>query len=344
MSTTTERTSGVGGRRRRPKPPASPPRRPATAPRRRRPRSRPRARTSVRAQIGRDMLEGWSTQSEAVLKTRIRGTERRGRCRAGPVRPRPQGQSAGRRAVLRRSSSERRRRRSRAGSPPSRRPDGDRTHQALTSGSTTHRGGRRSAGHLGSVSAGSRRFGMADLTGKSCFVTGGSSGIGREIALELGRHGGYRGRRLSPDDKGHDREAEANEVAAEIAAAGGQAYAIGCDVSDPASIDTAIASVVERCGTVDVLVNNAGITRDRSLAKMSRDEWDSVIDTNLSSVFHVTAAGAAAYGPGSATAASSTSAPSSGCTATSARPTMPRRRRGSSASRRPRRSSSPARA
>jgi 3-oxoacyl-(acyl-carrier-protein) reductase len=130
---------------------------------------------------------------------------------------------------------------------------------------------------------------MADLTGKSCFVTGASSGIGREIALELGRHGGTVAVGYLADDEGHDFEAEANEVSAEIAAAGGEAYVIGCDVRDPVSVDAAIASVVERCGSVDVVVNNAGITRDRSLAKMSRDEWDSVIETNLSSVFHVTA-------------------------------------------------------
>jgi 3-oxoacyl-(acyl-carrier-protein) reductase len=130
---------------------------------------------------------------------------------------------------------------------------------------------------------------MADLTGKSCFVTGASSGIGREIALELGRHGGTVAVGYLADDEGHDFEAEANEVSAEIAAAGGEAYVIGGDVRDPASIDAAIATVVERCGSVDVVVNNAGITRDRSLAKMSRDEWDSVIETNLSSVFHVTA-------------------------------------------------------
>jgi len=130
---------------------------------------------------------------------------------------------------------------------------------------------------------------MADLSGKSCFVTGGSRGIGREIALELGRHGGAVAVGYHSDEIGHDHEAQANEVSAEIAAAGGEAYAIGCDVRNPASIDAAIATVVERCGNVDVLVNNAGITRDRSLAKMSRDEWDSVLETNLSSVFHVTA-------------------------------------------------------
>jgi len=67
------------------------------------------------------------------------------------------------------------------------------------------------------------------------------------------------------------------------------AHAIGCDVRDPASIEMAVASVVERFGNVDVLINNAGITRDRSLAKMSQDEWDTVLQTNLSSVFHLTA-------------------------------------------------------
>ena len=130
---------------------------------------------------------------------------------------------------------------------------------------------------------------MADLTGRSCFVTGGSRGIGREIALELGRHGGMVAVGYHTDDIGHDHEAHAKDVTAEIVAAGGQAFAIGCDVRDPASIDVAVASVVERCGNVDVLVNNAGITRDRSLAKMSREEWDSVLETNLSSVFHLTA-------------------------------------------------------
>ncbi len=130
---------------------------------------------------------------------------------------------------------------------------------------------------------------MAELTGKSCLVTGGSRGIGRAIALELGRHGACVAVAYHSDDVGHNHEDQAHEVTAEIAASGGQAYAIGCDVRDSASIETAVAGVIERGGGIDVLVNNAGITRDRSLAKMSQEEWDAVIETNLTSVFHMTA-------------------------------------------------------
>ncbi len=123
---------------------------------------------------------------------------------------------------------------------------------------------------------------VADLQGKVCLVTGGSRGIGRAIALELGRHG-------ASVAVGYARNEEAAaEVAAEIVASGGQSFAFGCDVQDPGAIEPAVASVVERFGKIDVLVNNAGITRDRSLAKMSSEEWDAVLQTNLSSVFHLT--------------------------------------------------------
>jgi acetoacetyl-CoA reductase len=124
---------------------------------------------------------------------------------------------------------------------------------------------------------------MGELTGKACLVTGGSRGIGRAIALELGRHGASVAVGFATN-----KEA-AEEVATEIAASGGQSFAFGCDVQDPDSIESAVASVAERFGKIDVLVNNAGITRDRSLAKMSADEWDAVLQTNLTSVFHLTA-------------------------------------------------------
>jgi acetoacetyl-CoA reductase len=124
---------------------------------------------------------------------------------------------------------------------------------------------------------------MVDLTGEACLVTGGSRGIGRAIALELGRHG-------ASVAVGYAHNAEAAEaVIAEITGSGGQSCAFLCDVRDPEAVESAVATVVERFGKIDVLVNNAGITRDRSLAKMATEEWDDVLQTNLDSVFHVTA-------------------------------------------------------
>ena len=118
---------------------------------------------------------------------------------------------------------------------------------------------------------------FASLEGKLALVTGGSRGIGRAIALELGRAGatvvvGYR----------TGRE-EAEVVAGEI-----EGRAVQADVSDA---DSAKA-LVEAAGEVDVLVNNAGLTRDGVLARMSDDDWRTVIDTNLSSVFYTCRAAA----------------------------------------------------
>jgi 3-oxoacyl-(acyl-carrier-protein) reductase len=123
---------------------------------------------------------------------------------------------------------------------------------------------------------------MNELTTKACLVTGGSRGIGRAIALELGRRGacvavGY----------ANNKEA-AEQVVAEIATSGGESFSVGFDVADSEAVGPAVASVIERFGKIDVLVNNAGITRDRSLAKMSNEEWDAVLQTNLGSVFHLT--------------------------------------------------------
>jgi 3-oxoacyl-[acyl-carrier protein] reductase len=118
---------------------------------------------------------------------------------------------------------------------------------------------------------------FASLEGKLALVTGGSRGIGRAIALELGRAGadvvvGYR--------TGRD---EAETVAAEI---GGRA--VEADVSDAESAK----ALVEAAGDVDVLVNNAGLTRDGLLVRMSDEDWRTVLDTNLSSVFYTCRAAA----------------------------------------------------
>ena len=112
---------------------------------------------------------------------------------------------------------------------------------------------------------------FASLEGKTALVTGGSRGIGRAIALELGRAGanvvvGYRTAR---------EEAEA--VASEISG-----RAVEADVSDPESAK----ALVEEAGDLDILVNNAGLTRDGLLARMSDEDWRTVIDTNLSSIFY----------------------------------------------------------
>jgi 3-oxoacyl-[acyl-carrier protein] reductase len=112
---------------------------------------------------------------------------------------------------------------------------------------------------------------FASLEGKTALVTGASRGIGRAIAAELARGGasvvlGYR-----------SGAEEAQALAAELGA-----RAVQADVSSAADA----ARLVEEAGDVDILVNNAGVTRDGLLARMSDDDWRTVIDTNLSSVFY----------------------------------------------------------
>jgi 3-oxoacyl-[acyl-carrier protein] reductase len=115
------------------------------------------------------------------------------------------------------------------------------------------------------------------LEGRIAVVTGGSRGIGRAIAEALGAAGAL--------VIVAARSEQAAEVAGAITERGGRAEAARVDVADAASIQGLVESVVGRHGRVDVLVNNAGITRDQLLVRMKREDWDTVIATNLTSAF-----------------------------------------------------------
>ena len=111
--------------------------------------------------------------------------------------------------------------------------------------------------------------------GKTAIVTGGTRGIGRAIALELARGGANVAFNYS---KSAD---EAEKLKAEIEGTGVKAIAAQCDVSDTAAAAEFVGQVKEAFGTVDYLVNNAGITRDQLIMRMKEEDWDAVIDTNL---------------------------------------------------------------
>jgi acetoacetyl-CoA reductase len=116
------------------------------------------------------------------------------------------------------------------------------------------------------------------LDGTVSFVTGASRGIGAAIAAELASRGSH----VVIDYLTHDGDAA--DVLAAITESGGSAECVACDVSKADEVRKTIDAVIERLGHVDVLVNNAGILRDRSLLKMSESEWNEVINVNLSSV------------------------------------------------------------
>jgi 3-oxoacyl-[acyl-carrier protein] reductase len=120
--------------------------------------------------------------------------------------------------------------------------------------------------------------------GRVSLVTGASRGIGRAIAVRLAEEG-------SNVVVNYNANADAAQaVVDQITAAGGQAAAVQADVGEPADVERLVGSSIEAFGRIDVLVNNAGITRDQLLMRMSEADWDTVIDTNLKSAFLVTRA------------------------------------------------------
>ena len=121
-----------------------------------------------------------------------------------------------------------------------------------------------------------------DLLGKIAIVTGSSRGIGKAIALKLADAG------ASVVVTGHIEDAE--PVAKEIRAKSRQSLAVRARVTSAADIEKLVEATLSTFGRVDILVNNAGITRDQLVLKMSEDDWDAVLDTNLKSVFLCTRA------------------------------------------------------
>lgn len=117
-----------------------------------------------------------------------------------------------------------------------------------------------------------------DLSGQTAVVTGASQGLGRAMAIELARNGA----RVACVARSADKLAE---TVAAITAAGGVGEAFSCDVKNGASVDQLMDGIAEKWGKIDILVNNAGVTRDTLLPRMTDDEWDDVLNTNLRGAF-----------------------------------------------------------
>ncbi len=123
---------------------------------------------------------------------------------------------------------------------------------------------------------------MMDLSGRVALVTGASRGIGRAIAARLAAQGATVVAAARGDN--------AKTVVDEIRASGGRAEAAALDVTETGAAETAVKGVVDRHGRIDVLVNNAGITRDQLLLRLKREDWDAVLATNLTAAYALTQA------------------------------------------------------
>ena len=122
------------------------------------------------------------------------------------------------------------------------------------------------------------------LEGQTAIVTGASRGIGKAIAIFLAKEGAEVIINYSSSLE------NANKVVSEITSFGGNAYPLQADISNETSVNELIKTVLDKSKTIDVLVNNAGITKDGLLMRMKTDDWQKVLDLNLSGVFYCTRA------------------------------------------------------
>lgn len=125
---------------------------------------------------------------------------------------------------------------------------------------------------------------LQSLRGQVALVTGASRGIGRAIALDLAKYGATVVVNYAASSGAADAVVET------IAKAGGNAIALQADVSKADQVDALVNGIIEKFGRLDVLVNNAGITRDTLLLRMKQEDWQAVIDLNLTGVFLCTKA------------------------------------------------------
>lgn len=121
---------------------------------------------------------------------------------------------------------------------------------------------------------------MSSLAGKIAIVTGAGRGIGSAIAVDLAQNG------AAVVVNYHASTAAAETVVAQIKEAGGEATAVQADVADFAEAHALVQKAIDHYGQVDILINNAGTTRDTLLMMMKEEQWDTVLDTNLKSVFN----------------------------------------------------------
>jgi 3-oxoacyl-[acyl-carrier protein] reductase len=129
---------------------------------------------------------------------------------------------------------------------------------------------------------------LEGLRGKVAIVSGGSSGIGRAIVMDLAKVGAHVA--FCFLDTGEESRTEALEVASSLRELEVRVFCEACDVRDSEQVNAFVERAVEHLGGVHILINNAGVGRDRALWHMNDDEWSTVLDTNLSGVFHLTRA------------------------------------------------------